>query len=177
MSAALPAPSPDWISHVADRSDWAPEGPWTSEPDKELWMTAAGLPGAVVRHRTGGHLCGYVAVPSGHAAYAMTVGDILGHDGDRPPAERIARTPRGVSFAAAGSDPLDMSESLEAGWWWIGFDCAHSFDLDPRRAPGNPIGYTAPRRAEYATWEEVRGLVEEFAEWLGRGMGMGGRSG
>jgi hypothetical protein len=159
----LPKPSPRFLAHTANRSRWAPSGPWTSEPDTALWLTTAGLPGAIVRHEGVGHLGGYVAVRRGHLVFGMTPADVQQHDYRRREG-RIEQS-REVTFGAPGSQFLVTEGSDDAdAWWWIGFGCAEADDGGPTSGPGAPMGTTWTRNAAYRTFEDVKAWVEELAE-------------
>lgn len=68
------------ISYSAiDKSQWGP-GPWQEEPDKLQFMTAAGLPGLIVRGPIGA-LCGYVGVSAGHPYHGVGYGSCPVHCG------------------------------------------------------------------------------------------------
>lgn len=55
-----------------DKSTWG-EGPWQTEPDRKEWRTATGLPGLIVRNRSGA-LCGYVGVGPDHPWHGVWYG-------------------------------------------------------------------------------------------------------
>lgn len=107
------------------RLDGIEEGPWTGEPDKAQWVDrATDLDCLIVRTRAGA-LCGYVGIPSTHRLHGadyddvdvdvhggLTFSDLC--DEDRP--EGICHVP------LPGRDP---------NVWWLGFDCAHAFDVMP----------------------------------------------
>ncbi|MDQ5841188.1 MAG: hypothetical protein M3537_08625 [Chloroflexota bacterium] len=57
-----------------DKTRW-PAGPWHDEPDRVEWVTAAGLPGLIVRGPAGA-LCGYAAVPPGHPYHGADYSDL-----------------------------------------------------------------------------------------------------
>jgi hypothetical protein len=108
-----------------DRSAW-PSGEWDSEPDKVQWKDmATGLPCLAVRNQHMGHWCGYVGVAPGHPQYEMGGCELDVHGG--------------VNFAAmcAPGEPVEtgVCHIAEPGEpehvWWLGFDCAHAFDLVP----------------------------------------------
>jgi len=109
-----------------DKTSW-PDGPWQSEPDKEQWEDdATGLPCLLKRHPHGGHLCGYVGVPEGHPWYARTDEEMGYPD-----------VHGGITYADVCDDEGDEATSIchvtETGEkvWWLGFDMAHAFDLQP----------------------------------------------
>ncbi len=59
---------------LVDRSKWG-SGEWDDEPDRVEFKTKTGLP-ALIARGYGGVLCGYVAVPPGHAAHGKPFGDL-----------------------------------------------------------------------------------------------------
>lgn len=124
---------------MIDKSGWG-DGPWQSEPD-ELRYThdEAGYAVAIIRTK-GGHLCGYVCVPSDHPAhgkgYYHSTFD-CDEDGNEthktlsPVEEDInaITVHGGLTFAVRGEHAW-VGEA-ENGGWWFGFDCAHSGDVSP----------------------------------------------
>lgn len=148
--------------HKIDRTDWDP-GPWDGEPDKLNWKTEAGLPGMIVRARSGA-LCGYVAVTKEHPAYGREYGNIEGdisvHGGltySNACAGHICHVP-------APGEPDDV--------WWFGFDCNHAWDYAPtnavyRKRFANGADLWARRYdEEYRDIDYVRREVESLARQL-----------
>lgn len=110
-----------------DKSGWG-DGPWRTEPDKVQWQDpATGLPCLITRAYHGAP-CGYVGVPEGHPLYGKPYASDPGlkvHGGWNfaagcNPAEQEGF---GVCHLAEPGDPDNV--------WWIGFDCAHSWDYCP----------------------------------------------
>lgn len=111
-----------------DKSAW-PRGEWDGEPDKKQWTDpATGLPCLIVRGPAGA-LCGYVGVSNGHPAFEKdyTNVDVECHGG--------------LTFADHCSPHKDDPEKgichvVQPGdddnVWWLGFDCAHSWDVRPK---------------------------------------------
>jgi len=110
-----------------DKSTWG-EGNWQDEPDKMQWTDKqTGLPCLIVRNgEVTGALCGYVGVTKGHWCYGKDYDNLeLNVHG-------------GLTFAGGC-----MKENKEHGLchivepgedqdvWWLGFDCAHAWDLSP----------------------------------------------
>jgi hypothetical protein len=81
--------------------------PWEDEPTEvdTTWI-AHGLTCRIRRTPRTGALCGYVAIPEDHP----------GRDDDWD-------VHGGITFNGQFSDGDDT--------WWIGFDCAHAFDVMP----------------------------------------------
>jgi hypothetical protein len=109
----------EW-THI-DKSGWGP-GAWQDEPDKIQWVDEeTGLDCLMVRHDSLGHWCGYVGVAEGHPAFEKDYDDV------------DVRVHGGLTFAAACQ--ADACHVPEPGRpekvWWLGFDCAHAFDLSP----------------------------------------------
>ena len=108
-----------------DKSAWGP-GPWQDEPDR-VDFVHAGFACFVRRVDPSGHLCGYVGVPREHPLYGVDFGnlpdDLEAHGGinyAKPCCEES-----GVCHVPEPGMPTDV--------WWLGFDCAHGFDLCPGR--------------------------------------------
>lgn len=121
-----------------DKGDWG-DGPWQQEPDKVQWIDeATGLPCLAVRNSDMGHWCGYVGVPEGHPAYGLdySAADTLveeGEDGDGG-----LSVHGGLTFAGPcqeGDEATSICHVPAPGQpdkvWWLGFDCAHSWDIRP----------------------------------------------
>ena len=122
---------------TVDKSEWA-RGPWDDEPDKMQFPDeATGLPCLIVRGPMGA-LCGYVGVAEGHPAFGVDYSDvrIAGEDGER----EYVDVHGGLTFA----DHCQLHQAGEARGirhvpsegepdhvWWLGFDCAHAWDVMP----------------------------------------------
>lgn len=102
-------------------ADWG-AGPWDEEPDRVEWRDeATGLPCLALRHERLGHWCGYVAVPPGHPAHGRGYDDVPAEvHGGLTYAEKCHGQ---VCHKPAPGEPEDA--------WWLGFDCAHGWDLSP----------------------------------------------
>jgi hypothetical protein len=153
--------------YKVERPDWWPAGPWMTEPDKVNWKTEAGLPGMIIRTKSG-HLCGYVAVTKEHPLFEVGYGD-----GEWPesPEGRI-EVHGGLTYSAkcAGNICHVPEPGEPDDVWWFGFDCAHSGDWSPssfapylrhQRMPGEGPCFDAYRDIAY-----VRGEVESLARQL-----------
>jgi hypothetical protein len=97
-------------------------GPWLHEDDRIEWY-AHGLPCLMTRALTG-HLCGYVAVPPGHALHGkdpdcLRVRQIIVHGGINY-AKACSRL---VCHVPRPGEPDNV--------WWFGFDCMHGHDYVP----------------------------------------------
>lgn len=118
----------EWKTH--DRTGWVSDVLWDNEPDKAQWQDEeTGLPCLAVRHSTGGHWCGYVGVAEGHPYYqraydyemAVSVHGGLTFSSMCQPGEDESL---GVCHTPSPGEPEHI--------WWLGFDCAHSGDFQPR---------------------------------------------
>lgn len=144
---------------TVDKSGWG-DGPWQSEPDKEQFTDeATGLP-CLIKRGPVGALCGYVGVAEGHPWFGVMYQDL---DAD----VNVHGSLTFSDFCHEGPEDETICHVPGPGEpdrvWWLGFDCAHAWDLAPAmRAemaslgiPGidadetyRPIGYV---KAECAT--------------------------
>ncbi len=109
------------------------EGPWQNEPDKiQFTDKETGLPCLIVRN-TMGALCGYVGVSKGHPYFEKPYNDI----------DSIS-VHGGLTFSDKRHEGGGICHIVDDGEddnvWWLGFDCAHSYDLVP--------GYCTPKMKE-----------------------------
>lgn len=90
-------------------------GPWVDEVDRVLFEHE-GFPCLVLRNEVLGFLCGYVAIPEGHPWRTESVAESADVHG-------------GVTWG--GGVLRDQGDR-----YWVGFDCAHAWDLVPLRFGG-----------------------------------------
>lgn len=107
-----------------DKASWG-EGPWQGEPDKVQWVDEeTGLDCLVVRNY-GGALCGYVGVPESHPCFKVDYDDCSLHK---------IECHGGLTFSGL-CDEKNKEHGIchigEDKVWWLGFDCAHGFDIKP----------------------------------------------
>ena len=105
---------------LIDKSAWG-DGPWKSEPDR-LEFLYRGLPCLITRVWVFGTLNGYVGIPPEHPRAGRGYGSVS------------VRVHGGLTFSGGGDEPclrLLGSGPREPQWWYLGFDCAHGFDLYP----------------------------------------------
>jgi hypothetical protein len=110
---------------TGEKASWGP-GPWQNEPDKEQWQDEATGYACLIKRNHFGALCGYVGLPEGHPWHGEICddGSIEVHGGlnyfdfcqEGPEGKTICHVP-----APGEPEPL----------WWIGFDCAHAWDVSP----------------------------------------------
>lgn len=110
---------------TVDRSKWEYKDVDASEPDKAQWA-AHGLDCLIVRGPSGA-LCGYVGVPESHPCFGVGYENV------------DVEVHGGLTFAdrcQPTDDPAKhichMEEfSVNKTVWWLGFDCAHAWDICP----------------------------------------------
>ena len=159
--------------HTKDKTGWA-DGPWMHEPDKLQWADEeTGLPCLIVRGGLGA-LCGYVGVPRSHPAYGkhyddealldigvhggLTFSDKCQHDGDQTDVSQS------ICHVVEPGEDDDV--------WWVGFDCAHAFDLVPgmeARLRGTPwpVSKEDTYRDVAYVKNEIRSLAKQLKEMDG----------
>jgi hypothetical protein len=129
------------------------QGPWLAEPDRVEWRQD-GFVCLMVRQPRRGHWCGYVGVEPGHVWH--------GAEWDRVDADVHG----GVTYAehCAGNVCHVPEPGEPEHLYWIGFDCAHAWDVSPSnvRLGGifAPSGDEAYRDEPYVRAEVMR-LVEQ----------------
>ena len=113
---------------VVDKSRWL-EGPWKSEPDKEVWIDAETGLDCMIRRGGGGALCGYVGIPEGHPCFGLD---------DRHEQVYELEVHGGINFASPcqeGPKEKVVCHTPESERpdtvWWLGFDCGHYCDFMP----------------------------------------------
>ncbi len=127
---------------------------WLDEPDKDEFEHD-GLKCRILRNSELGHLCGYVAVPKGHPCY--------GKDYDHIPYDDLftVEVHGGLTFSRAGD-----GDTWPEGYWWLGFDCAHAWDL----VPYMPFGSSGTYRNFQYVRRETKDLADQvvtldFIDW------------
>ena len=115
----------EWTN--VDKAAWG-DGPWQEEPDKVQWVDpATDLDCLMVRAPMTGAWCGYVGVPPGHPAHGKDYQsvDVVAHGG-----LTYADTCQEDAVEGFGVCHIPLP-GREPDVWWLGFDCAHAFDLAP----------------------------------------------
>jgi hypothetical protein len=143
-----------------DKSTW-PDGPWKNEPDREQWQHAGYACLAVRNHH--GNWCGYVGVDSAHPLYGKSYDDC------------DVEVHGGLTYAGKCDGPICHvpEPGMPDDVWWLGFDCAHAWDLVPGRLAfelETPAlrKYAAITRCEetYRDLAYVKASTEKLAEQL-----------
>ncbi|HEY3525438.1 MAG TPA: hypothetical protein VGK47_04515 [Nitrososphaeraceae archaeon] len=113
-----------------DKSAWI-DGPWKSEPDKIYWKDAeTGYDCLAVRNPQYGHWCGYVGIKEGHPAYGKhheEVDDNISVHGGITFGDFYQEEDKEHGICHLVSDD-DKDDKV----YWLGFDCAHGFDILPK---------------------------------------------
>lgn len=156
--------------NVSTGGPW-PDGPWTSEPDQIQWRDDyTGLRCLMRRMPTQGHWCGYVGLPPQHRLHKKYYAPEKGQRGSdgfyMAPAEydsiiESIKVHGGITFCGSEID-IEENVSDQPGdyYWWVGFDCAHSFDF----TPGMPM--MAYKDAKYRDVNYVQEQVTSLAHQL-----------
>lgn len=133
------------------REGWG-RGEWDDEPDYDAWRSK-GFP-CIARRNRYGAWCGYIGVPPGHPWHGKEYSTLEHVDvhGGLTYAERC-NPEAGVCHVPRRGEPADF--------WWIGFDCAHAFDLSPGLKPMLKLELALPpERVE----ELYQGLGETYCD-------------
>ena len=94
---------------------------WETEPDR-VEFEHLGFPCLIRRVQHIGSLCGYVAVPPGHPWHGQSQDDI----------EDDIEIHGGLSYASKSREEWCHKDKPELNdYWWLGFDCAHAWDILP----------------------------------------------
>lgn len=162
--------SGEWTT--VDKSAWG-DGPWQDEPDKIHWIDPeTDLDCLMVRQPRMGHWCGYVAVTEGHPFYAKHYDQCHTGTADSWP-DGWLDVHGGLTysnFCAESEDPArGVCHVPEPGRphkvWWLGFDCAHLYDLMPAheaRQPDWPKSTEDVYRDRAYVESEVRSLARQL---------------
>jgi hypothetical protein len=143
---------------------WTDPGPWHKEPDKVQWIDeATNYACLAVRGRLG-VWCGYVGVPEQHPFYKVDCDDlpVSAHGGltYSDLCQEEAPEGHGICHIPEPGHPDNV--------WWLGFDCAHAFDLAPGmiRLDGLPSTGAGIFQEEYRTLAYVQRECESLAAQL-----------
>jgi hypothetical protein len=125
---------PPWIKLITDqgiscsykyeynKSDWV-DGPWKEEPDLVEWTDKeTGYDCLILRSTVAGALCGYVAIKRGHPYYEK---DFMDDSID-------VEVHGGLTYSNYCQGHICHKKDDVEPVWWLGFDCAHCYDLMPK---------------------------------------------
>jgi len=133
-----------------------PVRPWEDEPDNAEWIQEpSGYKCRIKRNPITGTLCGYVGIPKGHTFWGED------YNGGNDEMDAIQDDVHGG---------LTYSQADKDGWWYFGFDTAHSSDFCPAivemliRVGSDQDPPKYHECAKYKTWE----FVENEVYWLGK---------
>jgi hypothetical protein len=158
--------SGEWTT--IDKSGWGP-GPWQDEPDKIHWIDPnTDLDCLMVRNPNSGNWCGYVAVTEGHPFYGKDYNEVYRLRGDD-----YLDVHGGLTYSDFCMQTDDESRFVchvphpgrPEKVWWLGFDCAHAWDVSPgymARHPDWPVGADAVYRDRPYVEAEVRSLAAQL---------------
>lgn len=115
-----------------DKSSWA-DGPWKNEPDRLFWIDSeTNLPCIVWRNPKCGILCGYVGIMKDHPFYEKECTyDENGIDSKLQCHGGVTYTSEGEHLLECFDDHTKFSNKYNKAWW-IGFDCGHFMDKEPK---------------------------------------------
>jgi hypothetical protein len=131
--------------------------PWEDEPDHAEWIQEpSGYKCRIRRNSTTGTLCGYVGIPKEHRFWGVN------YDGDEEIHAIAEDVHGGLTYSQQGDD----------GWWYFGFDTAHSDDFAPAivelliesKYEFKDNGLRFHDCMNYKTWE----FVDDQIHWLGK---------
>jgi len=98
------------------------DGPWFTEPDRVEFKNL-GYDCLLSRSPFSFAWCGYVAVPKGHSAFGLHY--------DHADLEDI-RVPGGLTYSKECHEHIcHEADEHSDPVWWLGFDCAHCYDVTP----------------------------------------------
>ena len=142
---------------------WGP-GPWADEPNRELWKSQ-GLDCLINRNAMGAW-CGYVGLQKGHPYYGRTYGDLELSGID-------LEIHGGLTYSEyCAGEICHPHDENEAPVFWLGFDCAHAFDLCPSMHARRNYDLSWPKfgdgtlRERYRDIDFVKAEVESLAKQL-----------
>lgn len=153
---------------------------WDEEPNELDWVDAkTGYQCRLLRHKSSGHLCGYVQIPEAHPLHGVDYGAevpeavkgieaavMQGPIGKRGMIEVPCMSRRGALagdlFDVHGSITFSGEMSGKQGFWY-GFDCAHAGDLSPNYVNQGFWGGNVYRDIDYVK-AECTSLAEQLSQ-------------
>lgn len=144
--------------------------PWKFEPDIAHFKYKNFHCLIIRNSAASGHLCGYVALPTGHALHGTGYDDIkiYVHGGltfadnkvldPESLSEAFIFTTKYARFRPENIPPAAIKLLKDNSFWWIGFDCNHSCDYAPYASQTN----WGQRPASYKTVEFVTAELKQL---------------
>ncbi len=141
----------DGTPYTVDKSSF-PRGEWHGEHDRVEWRHND-LPCLMLRNPRSGVWCGYVGLSDGHPLHGKDFGD---------DACDALEAPGGITYSeeCAGNICHNAHPGEPEHVWWLGFDCNHAWDVEPR----DPVRYWNDSSYKREDWVKAR--TEELAEQL-----------
>lgn len=136
-----------------DRTGW-PAGPWDNEPDRHEWRDPGTGLACLARRGPLGAWCGYVAVPPGHLWHGRDYAHISVDVHGGPTYTDRCSPESGICHIPQEGEPADV--------WWVGFDCAHAYDIVPRMLACD-MQSAVWGKGTYRDLDYVRGECERLA--------------
>lgn len=128
-------------TNLYDKSTW-PRGEWDEEPDKiEFIDKETNYKCVALRGKYSGIWCGYVYIPAGHPAFAIS--SLFKYN---------IEVHGGISYS---------SSSITNKEWCLGFDCNHLWDSSPVNGKNEP---SAQYRDKQYVLREIRSLAKQLKE-------------
>jgi len=124
---------------------------WLDEPNRDEFEHA-GLKCLILRHHELGQLCGYVGVSKGHPCYGKDY-ELMPYDDLFP-----VKVHGGLTFSRVGD-----GDTWQKEYWWLGFDCAHAWDLVPYMT-SLMSDLRALMSSTYKNFRYVREEIEKLAD-------------
>ena len=140
---------------------WLKEGRWHDEPDKVQWIDGDTRYACLAVRNHWGAWCGYVGVPETHPCYRRHYdevdADVHGELTFADLCQESAPEGHGICHIPEPGHPDNV--------WWLGFDCGHFMDFQPRWPKlFDQAGW--PERAQYRTLDYVQAECERLAAQL-----------
>lgn len=155
---------------TVDKSAWG-AGPWQDEPDKLQWLDAATGYDCLVVRGPSGAICGYVGLPPEHPCHGANYESVRAprdKDGDRVWIEVHG----GLTFAGLCQEDVSEDQGIchvplpgrPDKVWWLGFDCAHAYDILPGRAAREVTQIYEPFTVSGSSYRDVGYVRREVAK-------------
>lgn len=164
------------------------DGPWLGEADKLAWRDpTTGFECIMLRDTHGGHLCGYVGIPTTHPLHGFdhraipaslgisTHGGLcysaICDEGPTPARRPLAREARRICHAPRTAEYAKTRHATsyrvqDAHAWWLGFACNQIYDIIPNDQRSRRQFLKEETRAEYRDDAYVLREIQHLAAQL-----------